>query len=180
MRKSYLMFVCTMVFLTVLLTGCTKSYKIIQDLEAPLPDMAICTIGAIVDELPTDVEEDKKPPLEDIEKFKHYLDEEITEAEILRMSDLGDPSAQYEIRGEILEYKRGSGTMRALFGALAGSAYVTVNLELVDKAANVVAFSGSFKGAVTHYSEAGDAMFLRVAKDFTKVLSKRLKKLRKQ
>ena len=180
MCKSKFIIAFTVVVLAALLVGCAKSYKIIQDLEAPLPDMANCTIGTITDELPVDVEENEKPPLEDIEKFKQWLDEQMEKAEILRMSDLGDPAAQYEVRGGIMGYKRGSGTLRALFGVWAGGAYVTVYLELVDKAADSAVFSGSFKGAVTNYAESGDTMFLRVATDFAKALSKRVKKLRKK
>ncbi|MDH4156165.1 MAG: DUF4410 domain-containing protein [candidate division Zixibacteria bacterium] len=180
MCKSKLTFVFTVVVAAAFLVGCVKNYKIIHDLEAPLQDMASCTIGAVTDELPLDFEEDKKPPLEDIEKFKRYLSEEIMKTGILSMSETGDSAARYEVRGGILEYKKGSGTLRVLLGAFAGNAYVAVNLKLLDRTDQLVVFSGSFKGAVTHYAESGDAMFRQVARDFAKALSKRAKKLRKK
>ena len=76
----------------------------------------------------------------------------------------------YEVRGSILEYKRGSGFLRFMIGFGAGSAKVVTELSLVDLGDGGTVFSGNFEGTVGSWGESGEAMYKRVAKDFRKAL----------
>lgn len=162
--------------LLLIVGGCTKNYRIIQNLDEELPYKTPLAIGAIADELPTDFEDAKKPSAEDIEKFKSYLENQISKREHIFISDKLETNPRYTIRGSIMDYRKGNGFLRFLFGAWAGGAHVTTVLEVIDNEDQHVVFSGSFKGAVGDYSETGDKMFERVAKDFAKVLEKEIKK----
>ena len=96
-----------------------------------------------------------------------------------------EPDAQYVIEGSILQFKKGSGLVRALIGFGIGSAKVTTELKLIRRAKSPeeqdkVIFAGNFKQTVSDWLESGDKIFERVAKDFAKVLKKRMKKIQKQ
>jgi hypothetical protein len=157
--------------------GCTKSYVITDVLEEPISPQKTCIIGPITDELPMGTEEGEKPSLEDIQKFKKSLSEELEKREIVTLLYQSDLEPDYEVTGSILEYKKGSGFLRFLFGAMAGSAKVVTNLKLVNAETNDVLFAGNFTGSVTSWGETGEQMFKRVSKDFSKQLEKQIKKL---
>ena len=165
--------------------GCAKNYRITHELEAPIDRIAIATIGEIVDMLPEDFEEGKKPTTEQIEAFKSHLTEQLRNREIFASVAYNEPDAQYVVEGSILQFKKGSGLVRALIGFGIGSAKVTTELRLIRRAKSPeeqdeVIFAGNFKQTVSDWIESGDKIFERVAKDFAKVLKKRMKKIQKQ
>jgi hypothetical protein len=161
----------------VVLSGCGGPYRIIRNLEEPLQMRASCTIGSIVDALPTEFDQARKPSKEDIEKFKICLKEEISKMRCLTILGAADSTTQYELRGSILEYSSGGDAGSILFGPGTGRARVIANLELVHKADDRIVFSGSFKGKVSHYAESGDEMFRQVARSFAKALDKQVSKM---
>lgn len=162
------------------MTGCTKRYVVTHGLDAPLPPRPNAVIGDIHDELPIDYPAEKKPTREDIDKFKNYLSEEMIKNEVFGSVVPFDTTGKlYEVTGGILDYKKGSGFLRFLFGAWAGGAKVTVRLVLKDRKTDGVVFSGNFTGNVSSWSEGGDKMFKTVASDFRKALEKQIKNLKK-
>ncbi|MCH7946800.1 MAG: DUF4410 domain-containing protein [candidate division Zixibacteria bacterium] len=165
--------------------GCAKNYRITHELEAPIDRIAIATIGEIVDMLPEDFDEGKKPTTEQIDAFKSHLTEQLRKKEIFASVAYDEPDAQYVVEGSILQFKKGSGLVRALIGFGIGSAKVTTELRLIRRAKSPeeqdeVIFAGNFKQTVSDWIESGDKIFERVAKDFAKVLKKRMKKIQKQ
>jgi hypothetical protein len=159
----------------ILIGGCAKNYVITVPLEEPLKPGASFSVGEIVDELPIDMDEGDKPTIEDINKLKNYLMEELEKQDTWEMVSAGQ-NRPYEVTGSLLNFKRGSGALRFLFGIFAGSAHITVSLELVDLEASQVVYAGNFKAQVTDWTESGAKMYQRVAKDFAKELKKQLKK----
>lgn len=163
--------------LILVISGCTKPYALIQDLDKPLVTPPTCYIGAIIDELPADVKIEDKPPKEDIAKFKNYLVKELADKDFFRIVvPKESKNLAYKLSGAIIDYKRGSGFLRFMFGFL-GSSRVTIFLELTDTETNEVVFSGNFTRGVTHYAEQGSQMFEQISKDFAKALRKRMTKL---
>lgn len=176
--KSYGFKVFLLVSLVVLLfAGCTNRYIITQELEAKFPEEATCHIGDFTDELPDDVSMEKKPTIEDIEKFRKYIYEALQKSEVLKML-VKSPDNDYEIRGRILDYKKGSGFLRFIFSFL-GNAKLTTALELYDNHTGRKVFAGNFTGKVSDWSVSGEKMYEIVAKDFSKALKKELKRLDK-
>lgn len=163
----------------MLALGCSPKYKVLTELEEPIARTTTCVVGEITDELPMDMDAGDKPTTEDIGRFKSYLHEELVNRKIMDITGIGDSSSDYMVRGAIIEFKKGSGFLRFLIGFGAGSASVTVTLELVDIKADRVVFSGNFKGSVSDWPEAGDKTFKKVSKNFSKALEKRIKKLNK-
>jgi hypothetical protein len=161
------------------ISGCAN-YVITEDLAAPLEPQPRAVIGEFRDELPIDMDADKKPPLEDIDKLRSYIADELLKKEFFSAVSVSDPGGgQYEVTGAVIEYKKGSGVLRVLFGAFAGSGRLTTVVELRDKQTGTILFSGNFKGTVTHWADSGDSMFRQVAKDFAKSLRKESEKLAK-
>ncbi len=175
MQVQHLSVGLVLLAIVMLAFGCTKPYRITHDLEAPTRAAASCSIGDIIDELPLDFEEEKKPTAEDIAKFKDYLQEELSKRDIFGSHSQGDPEADYEVTGSIISYEKGSGWLRFLFGFGAGSARVTVSLRLIDRSSNQTVFAGNFNGIVTHWAELGDEVFSQVSKNFAKELEKQRK-----
>ncbi len=68
----------TLSLIMLLAVGCTKRYVITDELTASLPNDAILSIGAILDDLPIDTPEDEKPTSEHIDLFKTKLLERIS------------------------------------------------------------------------------------------------------
>jgi hypothetical protein len=175
LRTARILGICVLLALAV---GCAKRFVITHELDKPLVATPICNIADIRDELPADFAAGKKPSVEDIDKFKDYLIKSLTKDAFF--SDAGKmipTQSQYELSGAILDYKKGSGTLRFLFGAFAGAAKVTVTLELKDIKSNAVVYSGNFTGSVTDWSSSGIKMFEQISKDFTKDLKKKNKML---
>ncbi|MEW5922923.1 MAG: DUF4410 domain-containing protein [Candidatus Zixiibacteriota bacterium] len=162
------------------LGGCTKPYIITEELAGPLTPDASCSIGAITDELPSDFDLEDKPTIETIETFKSHLYNELEDQKIFSVMREGLANAKYEVTGNILDYKKGSGFIRFLVGFGAGSAQVVVSLKLVDLDTQETVFGGNFTGAVSSWAEGGEVMFKRVAKDFAKQLKKQLEQLEKK
>lgn len=158
----------------LLIGGCSKPYKITQELREPVDPGGICNIGEIEDALPPDFEADKKPTVEHIEMFKEYLIKELNERNLFYDARVLDPDAAYEVRGAIIDFKQGSGFIRflGLFGA--GNAHVTISLELVDSKTDEIVFGGNFKRVITSYFESGDKSFEYIAEDFAKALEKQM------
>lgn len=166
--------------LTVLmLSGCAKNFVITEQLETPLERPAVFVVGDITDDLPLDIEEGKKPSSEDIDKLKNYLHSELANRKFLSKNEFGDEGAEYEIVGSIVDYKKGSGFMRFLFGRLAGGAKTSISLQLVDVKTGEIIFGGMFKGTVSNWGDSGDKMFKQISKRFSKELEKQMKKLSK-
>lgn len=175
----------TFVLLTVILTGILlfsgcAPYKITQPLEQPLKKPSNCSIGEIADMLPTDFDEDDKPTLEHIDRFKDYLRIELEKKGFFQNVQLMSPESEYQVTGGILDFKKGSGFVRflGLFGA--GNAKLTTTLKLQDRNTGETLFAGTFKQEVSSYLESGDKIFERVAQDFAKELGKQIKKLQKR
>ncbi len=166
--------VLTLVGSLALLGGCTKHYTITCDLTQYFTPDKTCTIGAIVDELPVDTKEGKKPTAEDIAKFKNYLFEEITSRDIITLLRSNADSSDYEIRGSILEYKKGSGVVRAVFGS-PGNAECVVDLRLVEAETGQTIFGGNFTATVSDWAVSGDKIFKQISADFTRQLEEQLK-----
>jgi hypothetical protein len=159
-----------------LFSGCAQ-YVITQEIEKPIDrSTASCSIGAITDELPVDFDEADKPTLETIDEFKQELYDNLENEEIFLGVRRDLATADYEVTGSILDYKKGSGFLRFMFGFV-GEATITVELRLVNMKSNEIVFSGNFKGSVTGSFESGNDMFKRVSRDFAKALKKGLKKL---
>jgi hypothetical protein len=166
--------------LIILMTGCTKRYLITDELSDPLIDEPACSIGPVTDELPIGFDEADKPAVETIDRFKDYIYEELAKREIFSALHRGSGMGDYEVTGGILDYKKGSGFLRFMFGAWAGGAKVTVSLRLVNTRTNKTEFGGDFTGSVTHWAEKGEQMFKQVAVDFAKQLEKQIKNLKKK
>ena len=81
---------------------------------------ATTATSSSLDELPDDFPEDKKPSQEDIDKFKGFLKEALIKEELFDMIDESKPLNDYEITGRLLDYKKGNGFLRFMFGAWAG------------------------------------------------------------
>jgi hypothetical protein len=162
----------------LILFGCAN-YRITHKLEQPIKQPSNCSIGEIKDELPADFDEDDKPSLEHVEKFRDYLRIALIEKGIFRDVLLVNPESEYHVTGGILDFKKGSGVVRffGLFGA--GNAKLTATLRLEDRKTGEILFGGNFKQEVSSYMESGDMIFKRVAQDFAKELEKQLKKLKK-
>ena len=176
--KTTHIFLALMVGLFLLVVGgCTPRYVITQDLTAPIPDNDGVRIGAIEDLLPADLAVDKRPSAEDIKKFEKYLREEIEHRGHLGLQVNENGGARYEIRGRLLDYKKGSGLLRFLFGFGAGAAKVLTELKLVDLVEDQVIFAGNFEGQIVDWADTGDKMFKNVARDFTRELEKQTGKM---
>ena len=100
--------------------------------------------------------------------------------EIFGRISSGAESGDFEVTGSILDYKKGSGFLRFMFGMGIGAAKVTVSLRLKDMQQNKVIFDGNFIGAVSSGYESGDKMFENVAKSFAKAFKKQLDKIEKE
>ncbi|MFH1701011.1 MAG: hypothetical protein ABIE07_10520 [Candidatus Zixiibacteriota bacterium] len=178
--KNYIFVLFGLILMLALFSGCAN-YVITQELEAEFSDSPKAYVGEIRDALPLDTPTDKKPSLEDIEKFKNYLSDELLKKEFFTIATSATlKGMDYELTGAIIDYKKGSGFVRFLFGTFGGGqAKVTTLLELKETRSGQIIFSGNFKGFVGSYGESGDKMFERVAKDFAKALRKRVEKQRK-
>lgn len=165
-RNVWATLLATMALLAI---GCGKPYSIDQPLEERLTKPSTVKVGSFVDQLPIGTPEDKKPTIDDITRFREVIENRLEETKLFHVADTNQT---YEVRGAILEYKRGSGFLRFLFGAMAGSAKIYTHLELVDTRTNRAVFGGTFSGAVVSWQESGAAMYDRVAKDFAKQLKK--------
>lgn len=151
-------------------SGCAEQFIITTDLAESLQSPARFLVGSITDELPSTVEAKNKPSVEDIGKFKRYLTEELDElAPAIQVVQAGD--AAYEVTGAILQYKKGSGFVRFMIGMGAGAAKVLTQLKVVEVATGDVVFAGNFEGAVSSWTEGGDTMFRKVARNFAKELN---------
>ncbi len=158
----------------LLAVGCAKNYKITQALQETYNTVGACEIGAVRDALPPDFDPDDKPTQEHMDKFQTYLINELNERRLFGEVSFKSERPTYRIDAALLDFAEGSGFLRFLFGAWAGSAKMTVHLELVDIENDEVIFAGNFSQTVTHYSESGDKIFERVAEDFAKELDEQL------
>ncbi len=172
MRTGKVVCGLALLLLAVAAGGCAKNYVITTPLAGLLSQPAQFEVGEIADQLPADLEADKRPTAEDMAKFRTYIAEEIGKREIGFTEEYGG-GARYEVTGSLLEYKRGSGTLRFFIGFGAGSAKVTTQLKLVDKTSGETLFAGNFTGTVTGWADSGDKMFRQVAADFSNELAKK-------
>ena len=165
--------------------GCAKNYRITQELEAPIDRLGIASIGVITNELIQDFEDGDKLTIEQIDAFKIHLSSQLRKKELFSAIAHDEPDVEYVVKGSILDYKKGSGFVRFLIGFGVGNAKVTTELKLIKKAKSPeeqdeIIFAGNFKQTVSSWAESGDKILERVAKDFAKVLEKRLKKIEKE
>ena len=158
------------------LSSCTKRYIITTEMEKPIDIGTTCSIGQIADELPIGIEEEDKPSLEDVEKLKSFIVEELNKKDAL-IAHIAKHNTRYEINGSILEFKKGSGALRFFIGFGAGSARLVTHLQLIDKNSGNVIFAGNFTSTVSDGLVDGEKIFRQTAKDFTSQLFKQLKKL---
>jgi len=173
--------VLTVVLVVALLAvGCVKNYRVTQPLEQPLDRNYYCEMGAITDALPADFKEEDKPSTEFIEKLRSAIVNELSKTDFFPPINSNDSEEGYDIKGSILDFKKGSGFLRFLFGALAGSSKLTIELSLTDRASDSVIFAGNFTQTVSGWAEAGDATCKKVAKDFAKALKNEIKEQEKK
>lgn len=158
--------------IALVIIGCSKPYTIIQPLEEPIAQPALIRFGSFVDQLPISTPDDKKPTLDDITKFKVTLLEHLLKTEVFAAPDSNSTVPIYEVRGSIIEYKRGNGFMRFMFGMGIGSAKLLTHLELVRTNDSHIVFSGDFAGYVGDGLVSGSDMYKQVAKDFSNALKK--------
>lgn len=166
-------------FLVISAIGCGKQYNVIQPLEEPLPRPAMVQVGSLMDQLPADTPDDKKPNLEDIAKFRDILLKHAIKSNLFVESDSNSQSPTYEIRGDLLEYKRGNGFLRFMFGMGIGSAKIRTHLDLVRSTDHAVVFGGDFYGYVGDGLVSGSDMFEQVSRNFADELKKQSKDLTK-
>lgn len=179
MRRTLTVSLGIGILIALMLSGCAKHFVITDSLEAPLERPAYFVVGEITDGLPLDMEEGKKPSSEDINKLKNYLHAELLNRKFLSERILGAEGTEYQVVGSFVEYKKGSGVVRALIGFGLGSARASISLQLIDTETGEVIFGGMFKGTVSDWGESGEKMFRRISKDFSKELEKQMKKLSK-
>lgn len=155
--------------------GCTP-YVVLTPMEHPVETPAYMTVGAITDQLPQDIAEEDKPTFEEVQKFKDHLYNELNDKEFVEMLDHYSTDARYEVTGEILEYKRGSGAVRFLTGFGLGNARILIKMNLIDRTSEETVFAGSFRAEVGSWAVKGDEMYKTVAKNFAKAVEKQQKK----
>ena len=161
------------------LGSCTKPYKITTELQRPLSRGLDISIGELTDELPIDFDPAKKPTTQDIDEFRSTLRIEILKILDKLPADADAVAGSYRVEGSILDYTKGSGFLRFMFGAWAGSAQVTTNLKMIDGSNGEIVFAGNFAGAVTSGWESGSEMWKRIAKNFADALKDETKRLTK-
>jgi hypothetical protein len=153
-------------------------YVITTPLEHPLRHDATCAIGDITDALPQDMSLESRPSLEEINRLKDEIDYALADREIFAMLGLGE-NTDYAVEGRIIEFKRGSGTVRFFIGFGLGNARLVVSLKLVDRSENKTIFSGNFRAEVSDWATKGDVIYKSVAANFAKALKKELDKIKK-
>jgi hypothetical protein len=160
----------------MLFSGCTH-YVITVPLENRLDNDPTCRIGPITDELPLDMTADEMPTIEDINMFKNELSAYLSELEFLEIVESEEKDTRYIVQGAILDYNKGSGVGRFLFGALANaSARLVTTLELVDCHDGSIVFSGNFRAEISDWSTSGKEVYNHCARDFAKALKKQMRK----
>lgn len=178
MNKQLSLYGIIAVSLIVLVIGCAKPYVITTDLERPLAHTSTVSVGEITDEFPLDFDPAKKPTVADIARFKDLIMDQLSGVGLFRTEPSAD-TAEYEVQGAILDYKKGSGAARFFIGFGVGNAKVTTTLRLVDKKTNATLFSGNFTGTVSDWGTKGNKVFDATAKNFAKALKSKMKKLAK-
>lgn len=164
------------IFITVA-AGCTKHYVITRHLKESVQPRTNCSIELIADALPVDMAEDDKPTLKNINDFRGAIRNELEKTDIFDFVELGYDSAEYEVRGAVLYFKRGSGIARLILGYGFGNAKFTAELKLVDRSTGKTLFSGNFSHEISSGLESGDEAFRLIAKDFAKVLQLQLEEV---
>ena len=172
--KSFKTYGLILIAALFLFSGCTKRYVVTAHLKVPVVTQTVCAMGAFSDNLPLNTKEEDKPSMEDINKLKMIIVNEINERDIFITSE--DPlNPKYEIRGAILEFKKGSGTLRFLIGFGAGNAKLVTSINLVEVATGDIVFGGNFTSIVSDGLESGAKIFQQTAEDFAKELEKQIK-----
>ncbi len=166
------------VLLIFCFVGCGKQYVVTQNVDEFISNVSICSVGGFTDDLPSDFPAENKPTMEEIEKFRDIIVEELGKVEIFRYVEINSISSQYEVSGSILDFKKGSGFLRFLIGFGVGSAKLTVAMDLTDKKTNRIIFSGNFSRTISDWTTSGDDKYKYIARDFAKELKKQLKKIR--
>jgi hypothetical protein len=167
-----------LVGLFCLIYSCTP-YVITSPLKTPFTADETCAIGEIKDELPLDMDLEKKPTLEEVSMLRAEIDRQLySEGIITMIENIGD--ASYMVEGGILEFKRGSGVTRFFIGFGIGDAKLTVALRLLNRTDNTVAFAANFKAQVSDWATKSDQIYKTVAANFAKALKKELKRLDKE
>lgn len=175
MRSSFKLPFATIAPVLIIILSCTP-YVITTELEKPLDSPANCSIGIIADELPEGMDMENRPTLEEVDRLKDMLMERLREREVFSMIESG---GDYEVRGSILEFNRGSGAVRFLIGFGAGNAKMVTSLELIDQRTEEVIFGGNFDAVVASGLESGDKIYRTIADNFAKALNKQNQKLLK-
>lgn len=176
MRSSFKILLAVFVPVLFIILSCTP-YVVTTKLEKPLDTPSNCSIGVIIDELPDGMDIENRPTLEEVDRLKDVLRGCLVEREVFSMIDSG---GEYEVRGSILEFRRGSGAVRFLIGFGAGNAKMVTSLELVDLRTEKVVFGGNFDAVVASGFESGDKIYRTIADNFAKALKKQNQKLIKE
>ena len=162
----------TTIILLITVCACTKPYIITTPLENNLDETPTFFISDMEDHLPSDMKAEDKPTIEELSALRGYLEAELQEQGLIPRMSNGSGNVQYQLNGAVLSFKAGSGFLRFLFGAWAGSAKLTVSLELIETTNENIIFAGNFTRIVTSWVETRDEMYKNIAKDFSKALKK--------
>lgn len=167
-----------LLLLVVLVAGCANPYTIVRDLDAPVSEHATFSVVQITDNLPTTIDPGERPTQQQIDELRLEIASALEELDDFDWNRIGaDDAADYEIRGRLVDFAPGSGWVRFLIGFGAGTARITVVLELYSTWDDRVLFAGRYEAAVSSWAESGDVMYSRVAHAFADHIADRQEEL---
>ena len=80
--KSSFTFCCILIALVAAISAGCSRFVITSELVQPIDTGSLCAVGTIADNLPSDMEESKKPSAETIQLFKNRIQEAILEERV--------------------------------------------------------------------------------------------------
>jgi len=171
----YLRIFIGVVIIGLLTSGCA-TYKVTKELEAPIQHSA-CKVSELTDVLPTSMDDEDRPTPAEIGHLETSIEQELTATGLFSAVGRYEDSSLYILNGTILAFRRGSGAVRFLIGFGLGDAKITVDLKLVERPSGSVIFAGNFSQTIGDWTEKGEKMYDKIARDFAKAIASRVKKL---
>jgi len=165
--------------LVLLVAGCATPYTIVHDLDTPVGKTASFAVTSIADNLRVDIDPADRPTQEQMDRLRSEIAAAIEDLDEIQWSATESAmAADYEIRGRLVDFAPGNGLLRFLVGFGAGSARITIVLELYSAWDDRVIFTGRYEDYVVSWAEGGDAMYARIAKAFAQHIEDQQEKLR--
>ena len=164
---------CILVFTS----GCA-TYMVTHELERPISP-GTCKVVAIQSALPATQDEEDLPREQEISKLLTTLEDAVRKTGLFTAVEPFLDTSTYVVKATIITFKRGSGAVRALIGFGVGNAKITVEIKLIERNSDAVLFSGNFSQEISDWTEAGDKMYGKIARDFGMALKKRADALSK-